>query len=57
MVEFRNTDQVVSGDKLKSVSLEVVESSAAEAVELELVRRGKVRCRTFNGQKVGSLFP
>jgi charged multivesicular body protein 7 len=52
MVEFRNTDQVVSGDKLKSVSLEVVESSAAEAVELELVRRGKVRCRTFNGQKI-----
>jgi hypothetical protein len=56
VVEFRNTDQVVSGDKFKSVSLEVVESSAVEAVELELVRQGKVRCRTFNGQKVSSLF-
>jgi hypothetical protein len=52
VVEFRNTDQVVSGDKFKSVSLEVVESSAVEAVELELVRQGKVRCRTFNGQKI-----
>ena len=51
-VEFRNTDQVVTGEAFQSVSLEVVEGSAVVALELELVRQGRVRCRTHDGRKV-----
>ena len=53
-VEYRNTDQVVTGEKLKYVSLEVVDASAVEAVELELVRQGKVKCTMSGGQKVST---
>ena len=51
-VVFRNTDQVLSGEKFRSLSLEEVDSSALEAVELELVRQGKIRVRLCNGRKV-----
>ena len=55
-VEFRHTDQVVSEEKLNSVILEVVEGSAVEALELVLVRQGKLESRERNDQKVGVSF-
>ena len=45
-VEFRSTDQVVTQAQLRAAAVVLVEASSVPAVEAELVRQGKLCCRT-----------
>lgn len=48
-VEFRSTDTLVTGEQFRAVCVEVVDASSVPAVENELIRWGKIKCRTYGG--------
>ena len=52
-VEFRSTDQLITGTQLRDLCIEMIDISAISAVESELVRQRKIVCKiSSKGLKV-----